>query len=373
MPNHIQNRIQFDTSMPEPEFLSFLAQITVPNPDIKSEKPRLCLSGKTEPGKTQTAENPTELTVLTPDDFQDRVFDFNMFIKMPEELQITHGTETSMGLTVFELNQHMPGICCELVLNARFWHNLFKSRDKKSLKEEYHAYLHQVHPDKLALMNIPDTIRNKATIKLNQLYKAAQQDGILETYTPDKETLLDYIMAKSRRPWLTYHMKAELNTAGININRPDMFQRFIKQENNPIIKLGQIAFDNKKKYGAATWYDWCNKNWGTKWNAYSVEIDARSRLITFQTAWSEPEPIMRAFVEKYPNIKFTWKFASEDMGCGTGELVQDENGVSTYMPVNSSSEAYQFYIDCWGKDECLYQTKTGEWKHYDCDKCPHQC
>ena len=73
MPNHIQNRIQFDTSMPEPEFLSFLAQITVPNPDIKSEKPRLCLSGKTEPGKTQTAENPTELTVLTPDDFQDQI------------------------------------------------------------------------------------------------------------------------------------------------------------------------------------------------------------------------------------------------------------------------------------------------------------
>ena len=44
------------------------------------------------------------------------------------------------------------------------------------------------------------------------------------------------------------------------------------------------------------WYDWRCTNWGTKWNAYDVEIDWDEEYkecieINFQTAWSPPEPI----------------------------------------------------------------------------------
>lgn len=31
-----------------------------------------------------------------------------------------------------------------------------------------------------------------------------------------------------------------------------------------MVKLGQQAVENKKKYGCATWYDWAYANWGTK-------------------------------------------------------------------------------------------------------------
>ena len=47
------------------------------------------------------------------------------------------------------------------------------------------------------------------------------------------------------------------------------------------------------KYGAYDWYDWCVKNWGTKWTAQEVEIETRDgeTSIFFETAWSFPEPI----------------------------------------------------------------------------------
>ena len=44
------------------------------------------------------------------------------------------------------------------------------------------------------------------------------------------------------------------------------------------------------------WYDWRCKNWGTKWNAYDIEIEWDDKYkehieIEFKTAWSPPEPI----------------------------------------------------------------------------------
>ena len=56
-----------------------------------------------------------------------------------------------------------------------------------------------------------------------------------------------------------------------------------------------------KKYGAKDWYDWNNKNWGTKWNSCETEIieDERDGLTySFNTAWDCP----REIVEKLQHI-----------------------------------------------------------------------
>src|SRR4051812_15264347 len=37
-------------------------------------------------------------------------------------------------------------------------------------------------------------------------------------------------------------------------------------------------------------YEWCKKNWGTKWNAYSQKRLTET-AIQFDTAWNTPEPI----------------------------------------------------------------------------------
>lgn len=38
-------------------------------------------------------------------------------------------------------------------------------------------------------------------------------------------------------------------------------------------ELGKTAWQNMQKYGAPTWYEWCIKNWGTKWNACGYDTN----------------------------------------------------------------------------------------------------
>jgi hypothetical protein len=53
------------------------------------------------------------------------------------------------------------------------------------------------------------------------------------------------------------------------------------------------------KYGAASWYEWQQNNWGTKWGTYNTTVhslggDGSPILIEFQSAWGPPKPeIMR--------------------------------------------------------------------------------
>jgi len=50
------------------------------------------------------------------------------------------------------------------------------------------------------------------------------------------------------------------------------------------------------------WYDWRNKYWGTKWEACDIEItqdDEDFLEVTFNTAWSPPEPIVHVLRSKY--------------------------------------------------------------------------
>lgn len=58
-----------------------------------------------------------------------------------------------------------------------------------------------------------------------------------------------------------------------------------------------------EKYGANDWYDWCVKNWGTKWGDYNTEIYRRDDhiFLTFTTAWSCPVQFYR---EHLDNFKF---------------------------------------------------------------------
>jgi len=99
------------------------------------------------------------------------------------------------------------------------------------------------------------------------------------------------------------------------------------------------------------WYMWNPQNWGTKWDAYSVEIDgnhtildrlARAHVETiegavrFDTAWSPPFPVFNKLVELFPDCRFEFRWLDEDMtgsGGGTvegrgGELVNMVNGIN---------------------------------------------
>lgn len=139
-----------------------------------------------------------------------------------------------------------------------------------------------------------------------------------------------------------------------------------------LLELGLQYIANKVRYGATSWYDWCCDNWGTKWNAYSNEQEDEDTII-FETAWSNPEPIMLKLSEIYPEATIEHWWADEDMGSNDGYRVyRGGEIVEGDYHDSCSNEAYETYIKCWGESQCLYQDEDGLWQHYDCDTC-HRC
>ena len=116
------------------------------------------------------------------------------------------------------------------------------------------------------------------------------------------------------------------------------------------IKLGRKALSNIVKYGYPTWYEWCSKNWGTKWNAYDIEDSDLPNSITFNTAWRFPYPVIQKLSEIFPDVTIEFVYADEDCGSNTGcgefkagELVNSE------FPDTDSKRAYELYIASWGE------------------------
>lgn len=82
-----------------------------------------------------------------------------------------------------------------------------------------------------------------------------------------------------------------------------------------LVAVGRSYLSNKKKYGCYDWYDWCCDNWGTKWNACDCVLTNNSRqdiAYEFQTAWSDPEPVILRLSELFPDAMITLSSAYED-------------------------------------------------------------
>ena len=65
------------------------------------------------------------------------------------------------------------------------------------------------------------------------------------------------------------------------------------------------------------WYDWRNQNWGTKWDAYSMEIEESDMPhgfeVEFETAWCPPEEVCNAIREQYDDLSISWFY--DEPGC----------------------------------------------------------
>ena len=95
-----------------------------------------------------------------------------------------------------------------------------------------------------------------------------------------------------------------------------------------------------KEYGTDNWYDWKIKHWGTKWNSSDVQADFMEDRATFffTTAWSPPEPIYHALVDKFPNLDIKWHY--DEPGCNfSGDF--------------DTGEQYEYQCEC-GESHCPY-------------------
>ena len=65
------------------------------------------------------------------------------------------------------------------------------------------------------------------------------------------------------------------------------------------------------------WYNWRVQNWGTKWDAYTMEIDDTDMPhgfeVQFETAWSPPEEVCHAIREQFDDLSISWFY--DEPGC----------------------------------------------------------
>lgn len=118
--------------------------------------------------------------------------------------------------------------------------------------------------------------------------------------------------------------------------------------------IGKEYLSNLDQYGCLTWYDWSVKNWGTKWNACDTYVPQDQNkdtfVVTFETAWDAPLPIINKIFEDNPGlfIKYTW--AEEQYALYTQEITREANSedITIIAPEENSEEAIKLWESLWG-------------------------
>ena len=133
------------------------------------------------------------------------------------------------------------------------------------------------------------------------------------------------------------------------------------------LNLGQVALDNIREHGSPTWYEWRCAHWGTKWNAYSIEITENT--ISFDTAWAAPEAVIDKLAELFPAVQITHYWSDENIGSNCGHTVYWDGGKTPDIVIDHSSDAYETYVFCWGDSDCLERDERDDWQRKDCEVC----
>ena len=100
--------------------------------------------------------------------------------------------------------------------------------------------------------------------------------------------------------------------------------------------------------GHANWYSWRLENWGTKWNAYHTQLNHQDDFLelTFDTAWSCPEPIFQSLSEQFPSLKFKGYALDEGYCFGAEININSDNYTIDYLDINPGFlEAFSHQFD----------------------------
>jgi len=124
------------------------------------------------------------------------------------------------------------------------------------------------------------------------------------------------------------------------------------------------CLQNIRDHGHAYWYDWACEEWGTKWNAYDIEV-RRENLIYFDTAWSGVPNLVNILSKEFPLVKFNYEFADEDIGNNTGRGMF-VGGKSDFNKLkNESVEAYELAFKLIADSEIAYIFKNGSYEYVE--------
>ena len=78
--------------------------------------------------------------------------------------------------------------------------------------------------------------------------------------------------------------------------------------------LGEENLPNAERYGWPSWYCWANENWGTILNACDTrgERYGRYAVVSFRTAWSEPDRLMLSDLAYMCSMPVWYEYAYEE-------------------------------------------------------------
>ncbi len=136
-----------------------------------------------------------------------------------------------------------------------------------------------------------------------------------------------------------------------------------KMDEQAVFDYGKKAVDNVLSFGAMTWYEWCNDNWGTKWNAADSVVT--ETVAYFNTAWSPVCALIERLAGKYPDNTFIYEYAEEQGGLYAGKYVF-QNGIHEDGGdfAEDSKEAWELYFDLFGGEEDYrFNEETGKYEY----------
>ena len=155
-----------------------------------------------------------------------------------------------------------------------------------------------------------------------------------------QDRILEPLLSKVFKPYMTQHEFIE-NAIPIIGMKKSVFQEVYNCNSSDVSAFTNTlaSYYNQRKYGFTSWYKWSIKNWGTKWNAYLSDVSNDYTELTFDTAWTIPEPV---FIEISKKCPIYVVYAGEDMGEGYG-IVKYENGNKEIILDNSNKSRGERY------------------------------
>jgi hypothetical protein len=111
-------------------------------------------------------------------------------------------------------------------------------------------------------------------------------------------------------------------------------------------------------FGGSDAYDWNVRNWGTKWDAGSAELeenlddlkDKDTLTYRYETAWSIPEPFMVAMVEQHPELIFDFECEEEQ---GWGATFDGRDGKLSLTKEWDIPQSHADWVDLGREDSCV--------------------
>ena len=218
---------------------------------------------------------------------------------------------------------------------------------------------------------MPNHVTNVLTLRgdaarVREVLEAVRQDGFglgsvdFNKILPMPERLNIEASSKTDAGLQAYKDFIEVYTLGGTLHQDELSEipheneaAFLRQRTDirpEVWALGKTAWNNLRLYGAATWYDWRVRHWGTKWNAYGCE-DGRFReenRLAFQTAWSAPHPVLEKLAVLFPKVELEHEWADEDIGRNCGRYrYQNGERVEEWFP-ETEREAVVFACSVMG-------------------------